>query len=144
MRRTPQYFACAGLELARYFALVYAAKPFTAGWPMAPTVLRIVAVPNLVFAAAFFFLGLDTETYSAYRPLILLGKAISVFSSALALPKLLNFGGDDPTGSVSYAILAMAAWDLIAIGLLAFPGKRGGAPAIAAAPDAEPERVEMD
>ena len=109
---------------------------------MAPTVLRLVAAPNLVLAAAFLFLGLDPDKYAAYRPLVGLGKAVSAFSTILALPRLLNFGADDPSGRISYAILAIAAWDVIAIGCLSIPDKKPAA-TVPSPADAEPESVEI-
>lgn len=110
---------------------------------MAPTVLRIVATPNLLFAAAFMFLGLNSDKYAAYRPLVILGKTISVFSTVLALPGLLRFGGEDPNGDISYALLAIAVWDLLTIAVLLIPGKNRAASA-APAGGTEPEHVELD
>jgi len=143
MRRTPHYFACAGLELARYFALVYAAGSFAAATPSAPQVLRIVAAPNALFAVAFLFLGIDAERYAAYRPLLAVGKAVALFSGIIALPRLLGLGGDtSSTASITYTVVGVAVWDAAASALLVFPRKtRAVTPAPAAT---EPERVELD
>lgn len=157
MRRTPLYFICAGLELARYFALVYAAGPFTAASPSAPQLFRLLAAPNAVFAVAFFFLGLDRARYAAYRPLMLVGKSVALFSGAIALPRLLGFGGSpDPAGASTFAVIGVAAWDAVSVALLAFdrrspgaePDGRSAGPAGSVhggnAPGGGPEIVELD
>ena len=40
--------------------------------------LRYAAAPQLIFAAGFFFLWFDRERYKAYRPLLMLGKIVSL------------------------------------------------------------------
>ncbi|HUW69695.1 MAG TPA: hypothetical protein VMX33_05630 [bacterium] len=142
MRRTPLFFAFAGLELVRYLTLAFAAQPFAVSLPLAQQMLRLVAAPNLLFAVGFFFMGLDARRYGDYRPLLIVGKAVALFSSLIALPRL--FGGD-ATSSYRLArivIPAIALWDATATAvlLLRHPATQ---PAVESA-QTEPERIEVD
>lgn len=141
MRRTPHYFAFAGLELARYFVLVNAVGFFATATPSASQALRIVAAPNTLFAIAFLFLGLDSKRYEAYKPLLAVGKLAALFSGIIALPRLL--GAAAPASPyATYSLLGVAVWDAVSATLLAFPDKSSqGEPT---PPSPEPERVELD
>ncbi len=144
MRRTPLYFAGAGLELARYFALVYAVGPFAAGWSSGQQILRLTAAPNTLFAVMFLFLGIDSNRYEAYRPLLAVGKAVALFSGIIALPRLFGFGGSAASDSTTkYVILAIAVWDTVSSAMLAVPNRKRPLPPATAAAN-EPERVEID
>ena len=142
MRRTYLFFALAGLELARYLLLAFAAQPFAAALPAAQQMLRLVAAPNLLFAVGFFFIGIDARRYGGYRPLLVVGKAVSLFSALIALPRL--FGGDSVSGyALARAVVpAIALLDasVIAVLLAWHPEK----PAAAEPAQPEPERIEVD
>ncbi len=113
MRRTPLFFAFAGFELIRYFTLVNVARPFSAPSLAAAQILRLLAAPNIIFAAAFFFLAIDRGRYSAYQPLLILGKAVSAFSAVFALPAILGklFSGASG-GFATWSIIPVLVWDL--------------------------------
>jgi hypothetical protein len=115
MRRTPLFFAFAGLELIRYFTLVNVAGPFSAPSVAASQILRLLAAPNILFAAAFFFLAIDRERYAVYQPLLILGKAVSLFSAAFTIPGMLGtlFSGAS-AGFTGWAVIPIMGWDLAA------------------------------
>ncbi|PKL07399.1 MAG: hypothetical protein CVV51_14320 [Spirochaetae bacterium HGW-Spirochaetae-7] len=148
MRRIPLYFICAGLELARYFALVQASGSFAAASLSTPQVLRLVAAPNALFAVAFFFLGFDGNRYESYHPLLIVGKLVALFSGIIALPRLFGLGGNpEPAIAATFAILGVTLWDAASVVILAF--KRRSTPDGTARPDGqpapgEPELVELD
>ncbi len=141
MRRTPHYFAFAGLELARYFVLINAVGYFATTTPSASQALRIVAAPNTLSAVAFLFLGLDSKRYEVYKPLLVVGKMVALFSGIIALPKLI---GNASASSLvaTYSILGIAIWDAVTAMLLSLPDKaRQDEPTLSSP---EPERVELD
>lgn len=141
MRRSPYYFAFAGLELARYFALVNAAGYFAATTPSASQALRIVSAPNVLPAIAFLFLGLDLQRYEVYKPLIIVGKLAAIFSGFIALPRL--FGNDASFNPfATYSILGVVVWDAVSAALLALPDKAHQDEPTPLSP--EPERVELN
>ncbi len=141
MRRTTHYFAFAGLELARYFVLVNAVGYFAMSTPSGSQALRIIAAPNTLFAIAFLFLGLDSKRYAVYKPLLVVGKLAALFSSIIALPRLLGTAASsDPVAA--YSILGIAAWDAVSSALLALPGRTLQTEPTPSSP--EPERVELD
>jgi len=149
MRRIPLYFICAGLELARYFSLVQAAGYFAAATPSAPQVLRLVASPNALFAVAFFFLGFNGDRYDSYRPLLIVGKLVVLFSGVMALPRLFGLGGSpEPSMTATFTILGVAVWDAVSVAILWFkrrPTPAGGVKSADGQPTAgEPELVELD
>jgi hypothetical protein len=81
MRRKAVHLLAAIAESLRFFAVVFLA--FSVGAlldPGAASLLRYAAVPQLLFAAGFFFMWLDPERYSSYRPLLAIGKAALVVS----------------------------------------------------------------
>lgn len=137
------FFALAGVELARYLALTIASGPYTSSSLVAPHVLRLIAAPNALFAVAFFFLGRNATRYEAYRPLLVVGKLMTIFSGALAVPGLLGFSLDASTsGSNTIPLLGVIVWDAIALAVLLFSGRKPSEPKITVA--LEPERVEID
>lgn len=146
MRRTPLFFICAGLELARYFTLISAVEPLLA--TSTPQVIRLIAAPNILFAVAFFFLGLDAKAYSAYRPLLLVGKALALLSGGVSLVRLFGDSFTSSSGMTSAIIMVcILAWDIAAAALLAFlPLRHIAEPILASpsisAPDGSPESVE--
>ncbi len=142
MRRTPLFFAFAGIELVRYLILAYATQPFAAALPLARQMLRLVAAPNLLFAVGFLFMGFDAKRYIGYRPLLVVGKVVALYSSLIALPRLF---GDDATASYGMArivIPALVLWDAttVAVLLLKPPLTQ---PAVEPT-RTEPERIEVD
>lgn len=142
MRRTYLFFALAGLELARYLVLAFAAQPFAVPLPLAQQILRLVAAPNLLFAVGFFFIGIDAKRYGGYRPLLVVGKVVALFSGLIALPRL--FGGDTVSGyALARAVVpAIALWDaaIIAVLLVKHPEK----PTAIEPAQPEPERIKVD
>jgi len=148
MKRSPLFLAFSGLELARYFALVHAVRVFCSAAPAAGPALRIAAAPNALFAAAFLFLGLDTERYAGFKPLLVVGKALSLFGGLVALPGMLRLGAAGQSESVAaYLLVGIAAWDaLSALPLLVPAVDRGRSESVPPPipPSAEPERVEPD
>ncbi len=141
MRRSPHYFAFAGLELARYFVLANAVGYFAAATPSASQALRIAAAPNVLPAIAFLFLGLDSKRHEVYRPLLVVGKLASLFAGIIALPRLLGNGASS-NPFATYSILGVAVWDAASAALLALPGKANRDEPAPASP--EPERVELN
>jgi hypothetical protein len=79
MRRKAVHIVAAIAEGLRFLAVVFLA--FSVGALLDPSVsslLRYAAVPQLLFAAGFFFMWLDPARYSSYRPLLAVGKAALV------------------------------------------------------------------
>lgn len=147
MKRSSPFITFAGLELARYFALAYAVGSVAGASPSASQLLRVSTAPNALFAVAFLFLGLDRDKYAVYKPLLLLGKAIALFSGGIALPRLLGSGTVAPVNA-AYAMIGVVAWDAVSTATLAFA--RGTPPDAPSAPERaprggnEPEPVEVD
>jgi hypothetical protein len=76
MRRKAVHLIAAIAEVLRFIALVFLA--FSVGALLDSSVsnlLRYAAVPQLLFAAGFFFMWLDPGRYASYRPLLAVGKA---------------------------------------------------------------------
>jgi len=144
MRRSPLCFAFAGLELARFFILASVAARLASVQPGAPQILRLVAAPNVLFALGFLFLGLDARRYASYRPLLAVGKAVALLSSAIAAPRLI--AAVATTGDLSASmLLGVGAWDAFAGAFLAFGRPAAGSPTDEPRPASpEPERVELD
>lgn len=143
MRRNPLFFACASLELARYFTLVTVVEPFMT--TSTPQLIRLVAAPNILFAVAFFFLGMDAKAYASYRPLLLVGKAMALFAGGISLPSL--FGNALSSSSQKTATIIIAAiviWDIVSAALIAFlPLKSSAPPQSAAISDGSPDSMEI-
>jgi len=80
MKRRPIHLAATIAELLRFGALIMLVQSLglfrvSNG---ALRLLRYAAAPQLIFAAGFFFLWFDRERYKAYRPLLMLGKIVSL------------------------------------------------------------------
>jgi hypothetical protein len=108
-------------ESLRFFAIAFLAVD-VAG-PLAPAfsgILRYAAAPQLLFAAGFFFLWLDPGRYSAYRPLLLIGKAASAVCFVPLAASLLR----DPRGLALGLAFLVAAADIVSLCVLALA--RGG------------------
>jgi hypothetical protein len=120
MKRISPFYAFAGFEILRYFALAWVLEELLTGHP--PQVLRFMAAPNLMFGAAFFFLAMDPLRYGSYRPLVLVGKAASVFSALVATPLLFGIGGEmlQVDVSVLVGLALVALWDIMTVLVLLF------------------------
>lgn len=148
MKRSPLFLAFSGVELVRYFALVYAVRTFSEAAPQAGPALRIASAPNALFAAAFLFLGLDAERYAGFKPLLAVGKALCLFGGLVALPGMLRLGAAAQAESVAaYVFVGIAAWDALSAVPLLIPAVERGRPeppTQSIPPSSEPERVEPD
>ena len=80
MQRKPLFLVAAAAELGRFLALAFLAGAVGAlrSGSGLPAFFRYAMVPQLLFAAMFFFLWYDRERYGAYRPLGIAGKAVSL------------------------------------------------------------------
>ena len=144
MKRSSPFYAFAGFEILRYFTLAWILGELLSGFP--PQLLRFVAAPNLIFGAAFFFLAMDTARYGVYRPLILVGKAASVFAALVAVPRLTGLAG--PGMRLSLPILAgfalVAVWDVASALVLLFHRSPDTDMTGLPEPSPGPEVVEVD
>jgi hypothetical protein len=144
MKRISPFYAFAGFEILRYFALAWILEELLSGYP--PQILRFMAAPHLMFGAAFFFLAVDPLRYGAYRPLMIVGKAVVVFAALVAAPRLIGIGGEalQSGPSVLGGLALVVLWDIMAAMVLLFrrfpvsPGN--GKPEL----PAEPEVVEVE
>ena len=120
MKRISPFYAFAGFEVLRYFTLAWILEEILSGYP--PQILRFMAAPNLMFGAAFFFLAMDPARYGSYQPLLLVGKAVTVFAALVAAPLLAGIGGESlqPGTSVLAGLGFVVLWDLIAALVLLF------------------------
>lgn len=143
MKRIPLYFVFTGIELVRYFLLTYMAGPLPASAASSAQILRLLAAPNILFAAAFFFLAVDRERYAVYQPLLIVGKAAAVFSASLALPGILGrmYSGA-PDGFSSWALVPVLLWDITAALVLLLGKSPVTAHGLPTTP--EPELVETE
>lgn len=139
MKRISLFYAFTGFEILRYFALAWLLEELLPGYPT--QVLRFLAAPNLMFGAAFFFLATDPARYGLYRPLMLVGKAVTVFAALVAAPRLVGIGGESlqPGISVLAGLGLVVLWDIMAALVLLlhrFPATRlGDNPEIPAEPE---------
>ena len=79
MRRKAVHIVTAIAEAVRFLAVMFLAFDVGALFSAsASSLIRYAAVPQLLFAAGFFFMWLDPPRYSAYRPLLAIGKAAGV------------------------------------------------------------------
>ncbi len=132
MKRRLIHLVAVIAELLRFSAFVLLAQDlglFRASG-VASRLFRYAAAPQLLFAAGFFFLWLDRERYKAYRPLLILGKIVSL----TALFPVAFLAGDflmaDPTlmpssGSVMFPLVVLILVDLGALAILALTGGGG-------------------
>lgn len=124
MRRKPIHLCAAITEAIRFFALAFLAYAIgSLGSASVEGILRYAAVPQILFAAGFFFLWFDPLRYSAYRSLLLLGKIASILC---LLPLAASVAGDPgarglslgkPALGLSMALL-ISALDLFALAVL--------------------------
>jgi len=82
MQRGPLFLAAAFVEVLRFFCLMFLAQAIglLGVSPSSAPFVRYLAVAQLLLPAACFFLWLDGGRYAAYRPLALVGKAISLLA----------------------------------------------------------------
>jgi hypothetical protein len=145
MQRKPLFLVAAVAELARFLALAFLAEALgglRSGTAL-PLFFRYLAAPQLLFAAAFFFLWFDPSRYAAYRPLALLGKGLSVLASLPLLVGLLRLtSGATLVGpEAAPASLVAVGVDLFGLLVLATAG-RGGRGVVEAPPDEGPKGPE--
>jgi len=91
------------------------------------SLLRYAAAPQLLFAAGFFFMWLDPERYSSYRPLLAVGKlALVVCFLPLAASLLRDPNATGSTLGVPflgiYLAVAVAVVDVASLCILALGG----------------------
>ena len=114
-------YPIAAAELARYFFLSRAALSL-AGDALAPQDLRILLSPNLLLVAAFFFMALDPEKYSVFKPLALMARLLTLFGLAVGIPSMVSRLGQVQGGApaVLLAFGGIAAWDALSAAALLF------------------------
>ncbi len=94
LKRRTILLPCAALEVFRYTLLLMKLPEIlgdSAG-SQSSFLLRLLAAPNLLFPAMLFLLWQNEQKYIAFKPLMLLGKAVSSFASILFLARLLGPG----------------------------------------------------
>jgi hypothetical protein len=104
MKRKIPYLAASGMELVRFIALMLLAGNLGLAGEDSGTsrLFRYAVVPQLLFAAGFFFLWLDADRYGPYRPLLAVGKIVSL------------------AGFAPFAAFILFSWESPALGLLDF------------------------
>jgi hypothetical protein len=129
MRRKAVHLIAAIAEGLRFVAVVFLA--FSVGALLDSSVsnlLRYAAASQILFAAGFFFMWLDPERYSSYRPLLLVGKvagAVCFLPLAAALVRDPNATGSTfgiPALGISLAFF-IAAVDIADLCVLALAGR---------------------
>ncbi len=84
MRKKTRFLAASITETIRYFIVIFLASAL--GFPAAGiagnALFRYACLPQLLFAAGFFFLWLDQPRYARFRSLLLAGKAALVIPGA--------------------------------------------------------------
>jgi hypothetical protein len=156
MRRKAVHLAAAIAELLRFLALAFLAYSIGALFNLNSSVsalLRYAAASQLLFAAGFFFLWLDPARYSAFRPLLGIGKAACI---VCMVPLALALAGDPNARSANFGLRAaglglasfVAAVDIATAAVLAAvavpkaaPGGSAAAPGSGQGPG-DIERVE--
>lgn len=89
MRIKTVYFSFSAVELLRFFLFARLIL-FFAGQGAQIQVLRMASSANIILFAALFFMGLNPGKYINFRQLVILGKAVSLFSGALAVVPLIK------------------------------------------------------
>jgi hypothetical protein len=158
MRRKAVHLFAAIAESLRFFAIAFLA--FSVGALLDPSVsslLRYAAVPQLLFAAGFFFLWLDPIRYAAYRPLLLIGKiasaccfpplAAAIAQDPAAIGSSLGVGGLGLLLTLFIALVDIADLSILILvkGLASLPGGEGApksAPKDETHPGQGPEDIE--
>jgi hypothetical protein len=93
MQRKPLFLAASIAESARFFALFFLADAVGGlhGGGGQASFFRYAASAQLLFGVGFFFLWFDGSRYDPYRPLLFLGKLLSL---ATFVPLLVSLLGD--------------------------------------------------
>jgi len=122
MKRHLILLPCAALEVLRYMLLLMK-LPQILGDSInsaTPFLLRLLAAPNLLFPAMLVLLWLDEGRYASFKPLMLLGKAISFFAAILFLARLLGTrtGAQSADLKIILAILACMLVDMFIVIIL--------------------------
>jgi hypothetical protein len=115
MQRKPLFLAASIAELLRFLAIFFLADSLGVlrMGVGAPSLFRYAASPQLLFAAALFFLWYDYGRYEAYRPLLAAGKAVSLL---VLLPLALRLALSQLGAMSDFVLLGFAA--LVDIGVL--------------------------
>jgi len=142
MNRNFLHLAASGAELARLAAFMLLAANMGAIGEAGvfPRLMRYATVPQLLFAAGFFFLWLDRARYGSFRPLLAIGKIASVVALA-PLAAEVAFARLEPASRIldlraaAVQVLILLAVDLggLALLLLLLPSA-AAAPPLPAAP----------
>ena len=150
MRGKAVHIVAAIAESLRFLAVVFLA--FSVGAlldPSASNLLRYAAAPQLLFAAGFFFMWLDPERYSPFRPLLALGK---IAGAVCFLPLALALAGDEAARGRTLGVprlglglaFFLAAVDVMSICVLLLGGDAKPESPAPATPAEDIERVEGD
>jgi hypothetical protein len=138
MKRKAIHLAAAGAELLRFSALMGLAETLGSleGGAGAARLFRYAVVPQLLFPVGFFFLWLDGDRYSTYKPLLGTGK-IACLAAFLPLAFFLGSylraepyrAGDPVAASLLAAFVAFV--DLAGLTVLSLVhGSSGRQPAV--------------
>ena len=146
MKRRPIHLAAVIAEILRFFALIMLAQSLGLfrGASGAARLMRYAAAPQLLFPAAFFFLWLDRERYKAYRPLLILGKIVSLaalLSVAVLVGDFLR-AEPDMMPNPGAAILYLGILVIVDLGALAVLALGGAEPERSPAPGQGPGDIE--
>jgi hypothetical protein len=120
------FLVLAAWELARFYivAAFVSAPQSAAGYGTAVFALA----PQILFAAAFFFLWFDYGRYSPYRPLLIAAKLVSLLAAVAFVFTVLGRAGADgsivSTVSRFRATVLVGAGDAIAVAVLALSRPR--------------------
>jgi len=92
MQRGPLFLAAAFVEVLRFLSLMVLAEAsgLLEAPAFNPALLRHVAAAQLLFFAIFFFLWFDQARYLVFRPLALVGKALSLLTLLPVLVAILG------------------------------------------------------
>lgn len=126
MQRKPLFLVAAVAELARFFALAIiagavgalGASNLPAGGSGLALFYRYATAPQLLFVVAFFFLWYDPERYSPFRPLIIVGKALSILNFLPFMFYVVTSIYDLPIAGSSAPVAAVLAAVVDVAGLL--------------------------
>lgn len=116
---------------------------FSSASPVLPSIMRILSAPNLVFFSAFLFLGLDYDRYIVFKPLMLLGKALTLLATLLAFAKF-SVTVTDINPEKLLIIIAVCIWDGICLLALIFFKSDRKIKSPQQIVSIEAEKVEMD
>jgi hypothetical protein len=120
MQRKPLFLVAAAAELGRFMALAFLAGAVGAlrSGSGLPAFFRYAMVPQLLFAAMFFFLWYDQGRYGAYRPLGIAGKAVSLLAFIPLAISLITEGASMAYLSRQGAVAAIVTLGVDLAGLL--------------------------